>query len=62
VPTSILQLWVPRVELHLLYNTIVFIPMVVAMYFHMLPPAGERRKAQCTCAWEPVADRRPATA
>jgi hypothetical protein len=62
VPTSILQLWVPRVELHLFYNTIVFIPMVVAMYFHMFPPAGERRKAQCTCAWEPVADRRPATA
>jgi len=38
-------LWVPRVELHLFYNTIVFIPMVVAMYFHMFPPAGERRKA-----------------
>ena len=28
VPTSIVQLWVPRVELHLFYNTIVFIPMV----------------------------------
>ncbi len=26
VPTSLLQLWVPRVELHLFYNTIVFIP------------------------------------
>src|SRR5262245_10516073 len=26
VPTSIVQLWVPRVELHLFYNTIVFIP------------------------------------
>jgi hypothetical protein len=49
VPTSIIQLWVPRVELHLFYNTIVFIPMVVAMYFHMFPTtdAGE---AQCTCA------------
>ena len=62
VPTSIIQLWVPRVELHLFYNTIVFIPMIVAMYFHMFPPVGERRKAQCTCAWEPVADTRPATA
>jgi hypothetical protein len=62
VPTSILQIWVPRVELHLFYNTIVFIPMIVAMYFHMFPPPGERRKAQCTCAWTPVPDRSPAAA
>ena len=39
VPTSIVQLWVPRVELHLFYNTIVFIPMVIAMYYHMFPAA-----------------------
>src|SRR6185436_4771418 len=26
VPTSIAQLWIPRVELHLIYNSIVFIP------------------------------------
>lgn len=32
VPTSIVQLWFPRVELHLFYNTIVTIPMVVALY------------------------------
>ena len=50
VPTSLLQLWVPRVELHLFYNTIVFIPMVVAMYFHMFPPA-EAGRVTCTCAW-----------
>lgn len=50
VPTSLLQLWVPRVELHLFYNTVVFIPMVVAMYFHMFPPA-ETGRATCTCAW-----------
>ena len=49
VPTSIAQLWFPRVELHLFYNTIVFIPMVIAMYYHMFPPAAER--PQCTCAW-----------
>src|SRR6185295_13227421 len=30
VPTSLIQLWVPRVELHLFYNTIVFVPMAVA--------------------------------
>ena len=51
VPTSIVQLWVPRVELHLFYNTIVFIPMVVAMYFHMFPQGGVARHA-CTCAWD----------
>jgi hypothetical protein len=51
VPTSLVQLWVPRVELHLFYNTIVFLPMVVAMYFHMFPPATARRPA-CTCAWD----------
>jgi hypothetical protein len=51
VPTSIAQLWVPRVELHLFYNTIVFVPMVVAMYYHMFPPMSEAAKPQCTCAW-----------
>jgi hypothetical protein len=52
VPTSLVQLWVPRVELHLFYNTIVFIPMVVAMYLHMFPPA-HAAPANCTCAWHP---------
>jgi len=51
VPTSLAQLWVPRVELHLFYNTIVFIPMMIAMYYHMFPPAEETGKQQCTCAW-----------
>lgn len=32
--TSVLQFFVPRVELHLFYNTIVTIPMVIGMYFH----------------------------
>lgn len=31
VPTSIAQLVVPRVELHLLYNTLVLIPMLAAI-------------------------------
>jgi hypothetical protein len=51
VPFSVLQLVVPRVELHLFYNTIVFIPMVIAMYYHMFPPAEETQRAACTCAW-----------
>jgi hypothetical protein len=52
VPTSIVQLWVPRVELHLFYNTIVFIPMVIAMYYHMFPPPTEAPSQRCTCAWD----------
>jgi hypothetical protein len=51
VPTSLIQYWVPRVELHLFYNTIVFIPMVIAMYYHVFPPADEKVPQQCTCAW-----------
>lgn len=55
VPTSVLQLVLPRVELHLFYNTVVFIPMVIAMYLHLRPNPVERREATCTCA-PPLAD------
>lgn len=51
VPTSLVQLVVPRVELHLFYNTIVFIPMVVAMYYHLFPEDRETAPTKCTCAW-----------
>jgi hypothetical protein len=50
VPTSLVQLWVPRVELHLFYNTIVFIPMAIAMFYHLFPPAREESTAACSCA------------
>ena len=51
VPVSFLQMLFPksRVEIHLFYNAIVFIPMVVAMYYHMFPPVGEQHAA-CSCA------------
>lgn len=49
-PTSVLQLVVPRVELHLFYNAAVFIPMVVAMYFHLRPQPLEAGAMFCTCA------------
>jgi len=51
VPVSFLQMLFPnsRVEIHLFYNTIVFIPMMVAMYYHLFPPAGEKHAA-CSCA------------
>src|SRR6266542_3743753 len=41
VPTSVLQLYFPRVELHLFYNGIVFVPMVIAFILHMYPPHWE---------------------
>jgi hypothetical protein len=50
-PVSIVQLWIPRVELHLFYNTIVFIPMVIGLYFHVFPPEGEEHNYECSCAW-----------
>lgn len=51
VPVSILQLWIPRVELHLFYNTIVFIPMFIAMYLHMFQKESEGASHKCSCAW-----------
>jgi hypothetical protein len=53
-PTSIAQLLIPRVELHLLYNSIVFIPMIVAMYMHRRPPAAARSRMKCGCAYAPA--------
>jgi hypothetical protein len=50
VPTSIIQLWIPRVELHLFYNSVVFIPMMIGMYYHMFPPEGEEPNHRCSCA------------
>jgi len=50
VPTSLVQFLVPRVELHLFYNTIVFIPMVVAMYYHLFPSPREASAQKCTCS------------
>ncbi|WP_246179093.1 hypothetical protein [Actinomadura decatromicini] len=50
VPTSVIQLIAPRVELHLFYNAIVFAPMVVAMVLHRRPNDAERDRMRCTCA------------
>jgi hypothetical protein len=50
VPTSIGQIWIPRIELHLFYNFIVFTPMVIAMYYHMYPSASEMPTIACSCA------------
>ncbi|WP_405020554.1 hypothetical protein OHV05_30585 [Kitasatospora sp. NBC_00070] len=58
VATSVLQLVFPRVELHLFYNTVVFLPMVIAMYLHLRPNAAELAESGCSChpaEHEPVA-------
>ncbi|MFI0366873.1 hypothetical protein ACH35V_03285 [Actinomadura sp. 1N219] len=49
-PTSIIQLLIPRVELHLFYNAVVFMPMVVAMLLHRRPRESEHGHMLCTCA------------
>jgi len=52
VPTSILQQFVPRPELHLLYNLAVFVPMVIAMWLHTRP--DQATVNACTCAAPPI--------
>ncbi|MFC4535386.1 hypothetical protein [Sphaerisporangium dianthi] len=54
VPTSVVQLLVPRVELHLFYNAVVFAPMVVAMWLHRRPRSEERARMNCDCAAVPA--------
>ncbi|HZB51562.1 MAG TPA: hypothetical protein VE547_20915 [Mycobacteriales bacterium] len=50
VPTSMLQLLFPRVELHLFYNAIVTIPMVIAVVLHFRPSPAELAQMRCSCA------------
>jgi hypothetical protein len=53
-PTSVLQLIVPRVELHLFYNAVVFIPMVIAMVCHVRPSPVESLLMTCSCTHKRV--------
>lgn len=62
VPTSIVQLIMPRVELHLFYNSIVFIPMLVAVYYHLRPSRAESAAMVCSCKREHVAATVPSPA
>jgi hypothetical protein len=49
VPTSVAQVFFPRVELHLFYNSVVFIPMVIAVYLHRRPNARDLVATSCSC-------------
>lgn len=51
IPMSVFQQWIPRAELHLLYNLAVFIPMVVAMVLHVRPRKDADDDA-CSCAMD----------
>lgn len=58
VPTSFVQVFVPRPELHLLYNLIVFVPMIVGMWLHTRP--AQAAVNGCTCADAPIRVAQPA--
>jgi hypothetical protein len=47
--TSLVQLLVPRVELHFVYNGVVFTVILIAMLLHAFPPRGEMAKPRCGC-------------
>jgi hypothetical protein len=49
VPVSLLQLLYPRVELHLFYNSVVTIPMLIAAYYHLRPSRAETARMNCSC-------------
>jgi hypothetical protein len=54
VPISFLQVWIPRVELHLLYNIAVTVPTLVGLFYHRYPPKGERQhRVGCGCSVRP---------
>ena len=50
MPVSFLQLAFPksRVEIHLFYNAVVFIPMMIGMYYHV--PAKGKSTMPNACA------------
>lgn len=50
MPTSLLQLVWQRPELHLFYNALVTVPMVIAMWLHTRPTPAERAAVSCNCA------------
>jgi hypothetical protein len=44
-PTSVLQLFFPRIELHLFYNSVVTVPIVMAMLLRWKSPAAQHTEA-----------------
>jgi len=53
-PVSIIQLVIPRVELHLLYNMLVLVPLLIAVARHWYPTASDEKDTRgCSCAKRP---------
>ena len=53
VPMSVLQLFFPRVELHLFYNAVVLVPMLIALYYHRRAPSESTGAPICNCTHPP---------
>lgn len=49
-PTSVIQLVLPRIELHLIYNMLVLIPLLIAIGEHWFRDAPGEERPQCSCA------------
>lgn len=47
---SVIQTLVPRIELPLFYNAIVFIPMGIGIYYHVFPSELDAGRSPCTCS------------
>jgi hypothetical protein len=59
-PSSILQFVMPRAELHLFYNSVVFVPMLMAMAYHLFPSGAEAARTTCSCALRRAHPEQPA--
>jgi hypothetical protein len=49
VPTSVIQVVFPRVELHLIYNMAVMLPILAALSLHWLGPKEAGPQGACDC-------------
>ncbi|MFE3544338.1 hypothetical protein ACFXK0_15350 [Nocardia sp. NPDC059177] len=49
VPTSVVQAFFPRVELHLIYNMAVMLPILAALSLHWFGPAAAGSQGDCDC-------------
>ncbi len=50
-PLNFLVFFVRRLEVHMIYNTIVTIPMAIGMFYHLFPSPQEEQHMGCSCAW-----------
>jgi hypothetical protein len=51
VPTSVGQVLIGRVVLHDIYNALVFLPMLMAIYYHFRDQGVGGEEPICSCSW-----------